>query len=151
MYLSPRDYHRIHMPLDGQLYEMMQIPGRVFSVNAATTRTVPRLFARNERVVCMFETAAGPMALVMVGALFVGSMDTVWARGLCPPYPSWARYWRYGNDEVELARGQEMGRFNMGSTVVLLFPPGRMTWTESLAASQPVRMGQTIGLLRENN
>jgi phosphatidylserine decarboxylase len=126
------------------------VPGRLFSVNPATTRALPGLFARNERVACLFDTAVGPMALVMVGALFVGSIETVWAGEVTPPprkavdvtvYPETGRH------AVTLARGAELGRFNMGSTVILLFGPRAVEWARELAPETPVRMGQPIGRL----
>ena len=147
IYLSPRDYHRVHMPVDGSLERMTHIPGRLFSVNHATTRTVPGLFARNERVVSIFETPAGPAAVILVGAIFVGSMDTVWA-GTVTPVERRVSQWRYDdspNRQVRLDRGAEMGRFNMGSTVILLFPAGRTAWEDSLVPGARVRVGERIG------
>lgn len=147
LYLSPRDYHRIHMPVDGHLQRMIHVPGRLFSVNQGTTRAVPDLFARNERIVNIFDTPAGPMALIMVGAIFVGSMDTVWA-GSVAPADRRATHWRYdgiAETPVDLSKGEEMGRFNMGSTVILLFAKDRVAWDEKLAAGNRVRVGQRIG------
>ena len=144
LYLSPRDYHRIHMPLDGSLTRMLHVPGRLFSVNPPTTRAVPRVFARNERVVCLFDTPAGSMALVMVGALNVASIETVWAGEVTPPQRSAVRAWDYKKDEVKLAKGEEAGRFNMGSTVVLLFAKDRIRWEDSYTAASAVRMGKKI-------
>lgn len=149
IYLAPRDYHRIHMPLDGALREMVHVPGRLFSVNPATTRAVPRLFARNERVAALFDTAHGPMAIVMVGALFVGSIATVWAGEVTPPAGKKIRIWRHGardaQGEVELAKGEELGRFNMGSTVILLYGKGRMRWENLMRADAALQLGQRIG------
>ena len=146
IYLSPRDYHRIHMPLAGTLTEMVHVPGRLFSVSPATTRVVPGLFARNERVAALFDTDAGPMAVVMVGAIFVGSVETVWAGEVTPPAASRVTRWSYPAGEgVELARGAELGRFNMGSTVILLFGRDRLAWREGIAAGDPLRMGQPLG------
>lgn len=148
LYLCPTDYHRIHMPLTGQLREMVYVPGRLFSVNTRTARVVPGLFARNERVVTIFDTAAGPMALVLVGAFFVASMETVWAGAVTPRAGRSIETWRYGEDErpsVLLERGQEMGRFNMGSTVIVLFGANTMDWEPGMQAETPVRMGQSIG------
>lgn len=148
LYLSPRDYHRIHMPLSGTLRTMIYVPGRLFSVNARTTRVIPRLFARNERVVCLFETNAGPMAMVLVGAINVGSIETVWHGAVTPPYGKDVQTWRYpdsGDDRVALNRGEEMGRFNMGSTVILLFGAGRAAWQDDIGPELPVRMGQRLG------
>ena len=144
LYLSPRDYHRIHMPLDGSLTRMLHVPGRLFSVNPPTTRAVPRVFARNERLVCLFDTPAGSMALVMVGALNVASIETVWAGEVTPPQRSAVRAWDYKKDEVKLAKGEEAGRFNMGSTVVLLFAKDRIRWEDSYTAASAVRMGKKI-------
>ncbi|MCB1877705.1 MAG: phosphatidylserine decarboxylase, partial [Chromatiales bacterium] len=114
LYLSPRDYHRIHMPLAGKLTRMTYIPGRLFSVNAATAKVIPSLFARNERVVCHFDTEYGPMAMILVGAVFVGSIETVWAGEVAPPRHWYTETKRYLNDAPQLGRGEEMGRFNMG-------------------------------------
>ncbi len=147
LYLSPRDYHRIHMPVDGRLLQMSHVPGRLFSVSPATTRVVPRLFARNERVVNIFDTPAGPMALIMVGAIFVASMDTVWAGTVAPASRRVSR-WDYSGTPptpVELAKGAEMGRFNMGSTVILLFGPERIDWEDGLRPGATVQMGERIG------
>ncbi|MCX7224906.1 MAG: archaetidylserine decarboxylase, partial [Burkholderiales bacterium] len=124
LYLSPRDYHRIHMPCDGRLTRMVHVPGDLFSVNPTTARGVPGLFARNERVVCLFESAHGPFALVLVGATIVGSMTTVWHGVVNPPRPGQVRTWHYEQAPVALRQGDEMGRFLLGSTVVLLFPKG---------------------------
>lgn len=144
LYLSPRDYHRIHMPLAGQLRETVYVPGRLFSVNPATTRAVPRLFARNERVVASFDTPAGPMAMVLVGALFVASIETVWMGEITPPHRRHVAAWP-AMEPVELRRGEEMGRFNMGSTVILLYGPDAVAWDAALTTGATVRMGQTIG------
>ncbi len=148
IYLAPYNYHRIHAPLDCRLREMVYVPGRLFSVNPATARALPGLFARNERVACLFDTAVGPMALVMVGALFVGSIETVWAGEVTPP-PRKAVdvtvYPETGQHAVTLARGAELGRFNMGSTVILLFGPRTVSWARELAPDLPVRMGQALG------
>jgi phosphatidylserine decarboxylase len=122
LYLSPRDYHRIHMPCAGRLTRMVHVPGDLYSVNPATARGVPGLFARNERVVCVFDTEYGPLVLVLVGATIVGSMATVWHGVVNPPRPGVVREWRYADQPVELAQGAEMGRFLLGSTVVMLWP-----------------------------
>ncbi len=146
LYLSPRDYHRIHMPLAGALKNMLHVPGRLFSVSPVTTRSIPRLFSRNERVVNLFETEAGPMAVIMVGAIFVASMDTVWAGTVTPGWRR-IRRWDYGRHSaaaVKLARGAELGRFNMGSTVILLFAKDAVSWAESLQPETRVRMGEQI-------
>lgn len=145
IYLSPRDYHRVHMPLDGHLRETRYIPGRLFSVSFSTVRTIERLFARNERLVCLFDTPAGPMALVLVGAMLVAGMETVWSGSVTPPHGQAPRTERFDDDRVALARGDEMGRFNTGSTVILLFPGNRVDWSGDLYAGSGVRMGQGVG------
>ncbi len=149
IYLSPRDYHRIHMPLSGRLREMVHIPGRLFSVSPATARVIPDLFARNERVVCLFETDAGPMAMVLVGAIFVASIETVWAGVITPPRGRAVTRREYREDAPELERGAEMGRFNMGSTVILLFGRDQVEWSPACQPDAVVRMGQQIGVCRE--
>lgn len=149
LYLSPRDYHRIHMPLAGRLEKTLYVPGRLFSVAPYTVRSVPRLFARNERLVCLFDTPAGPMALILVGALFVACIETVWAGVVTPPHGHRIRTEPAPDSPpVQLARGAEMGRFNMGSTVILLFPPGRIDWTAELPPGRHLRMGEALGELR---
>lgn len=144
VYLSPRDYHRVHMPLGGTLREMVYVPGKLFSVNQTTAEQVPELFARNERVVCLFDTPAGPMAVVLVGAMIVASVETVWA-GLVAPPQRQLRSQTYGGSAPELERGAEMGRFKLGSTAIILFAPGRTRWADSLSAGDLVRMGQKMG------
>jgi phosphatidylserine decarboxylase len=143
LYLSPRDYHRVHMPCDGRLVRMIHVPGALFSVNPATARGVPGLFARNERVVCVFESAHGPFVLALVGATIVGSMATVWHGVVNPPRPGRVREWHYGDRDVRLARGVEMGRFQLGSTVVLLFP-SRLRFDAGWAPAGAVRMGEAM-------
>lgn len=146
IYLSPRDYHRIHMPVTGTLKEMVHVPGRLFSVNPATTRVIPGLFARNERVVSIFDTEFGPMAMVKVGAVNVGSIETVWAGEVTPPAGRTVRSWSYqGNEAITLEKGKEMGRFNMGSTVILVFGPDAVEWAEGIETEQKVRLGQLLG------
>ena len=148
LYLSPRDYHRIHMPSGGTLREMVHVPGKLFSVSPLTTRVVPGLFARNERVAALFETPLGPMALVLVGAINVASIETVWAGEITPPLGSSIRRWTYpssGAGAATLAKGEEMGRFNMGSTVILLFGAERVRWESGIQAGATVRMGQRLG------
>ncbi len=145
IYLSPRDYHRLHMPLTGSLREMIHIPGRLFSVNPATVNSVPDLFARNERVACIFDTEAGPMALVLVGAIFVASIATVWHGTVTPPTSKNIRAWQYQNDTPILQRGEEMGRFLMGSTIIVLFGRDKIAWDAGLAAGDQVRLRQKIG------
>ncbi len=148
IYLSPRDYHRVHMPLTGRLQRMIHVPGRLFSVSPATVRQVPNLFARNERVISLFETSHGTMALVLVGAMMVGSMQTVWSGVVTPPYGRKITRGDWSRRDIELARGQEMGRFNMGSTVILLLPPTAVSSLEDLGPDDIVLMGQKLGRLR---
>ncbi|MDH5178440.1 MAG: archaetidylserine decarboxylase [Gammaproteobacteria bacterium] len=149
IYLSPKDYHRIHMPCDARLKEMRHIPGKLFSVNPATTRAIPGLFARNERLVCLFNTPVGPMAMILVGALFVASIETTWQGVITPPTHADMQVTQYaeGMLEVALKKGEEMGRFNMGSTVILLFRKDKMQWLEGLEAGSAVNMGQEIGTI----
>lgn len=149
LYLSPKDYHRIHMPVTGRLREMVYVPGRLFSVNALNVRGIPRLFARNERVAAIFDTEIGAMAVVMVGAMFVGSIETVWAGTITPPYRSRLQRWDYLTQDTVIERGAELGRFNMGSTVIVLFESGDVTWNSALAAGSAVRMGQGLGVRGE--
>ena len=144
LYLSPRDYHRIHMPCDGRLTRMIYVPGELFSVNPVTARGVPGLFARNERVVCVFETAHGPMALVLVGATVVGSMATVWHGLVNPPRTRQARQWHYADAPVNLKQGAEMGRFLLGSTVVMLWPQGAVRFNPDWNAQRAVRLGERM-------
>lgn len=148
IYLSPKDYHRLHMPLTGTLTEMVHIPGRLFSVNTATTNSVPGLFARNERVACIFDTEAGPMALILVGAIFVSSVETVWHGVVTPPTGSSVRNWLYQENAPVLKKGQEMGRFNMGSTIIVLFGKDRAQWEQTFGAGKVVQLGETIGHTR---
>ena len=145
IYLSPRDYHRIHMPLTGKLKQMSYIPGKLFSVSPRTARTVPNLFARNERVVTVFETEQGPMVLVLVGAIFVGSIETVWQGQITPPYGKTIQHWQYGDEQaITLQKGEEMGRFNMGSTVIILRPEQADKFNQSIEGEQSVVMGQAM-------
>lgn len=144
IYLSPRDYHRVHMPVAGSLRRTDFIPGDLFSVNTVTAENVPRLFARNERLSSVFETAQGTVASVMVGAMIVASIETVWA-GLVPAHAPAIDTRHFAEGSVSLAAGAEMGRFLLGSTVVLLFEPGRIEWQPELGPLTPVRMGQAIG------
>ena len=146
LYLSPRDYHRIHMPCAGKLTRMIYVPGALFSVNPTTARGVPGLFARNERVVCVFESEFGPFVLVLVGATIVGSMATVWHGVVNPPRSGVLREWRYeGNTPVSLKKGDEMGRFLLGSTVVMLFPKDSLAFNPDWAPAGAIRMGETMG------
>lgn len=145
IYLSPKDYHRIHMPCDGRLLRMTYVPGDLFSVNPTTARGVPGLFARNERVVCVFDTAHGPMVLTLVGATIVGSMATAWHGVVNPPRLPDVHTWDYSAQDIRLKQGDEMGRFLLGSTVVLLFPPNTIRFNPGWAPAQPVRLGQAMG------
>ena len=145
LYLSPRDYHRIHMPCDGRLTRMIYIPGALFSVNPTTARGVPGLFARNERVVCVFESAHGPFVLTLVGATIVGSMATVWHGVVNPPRPEVIREWRYDEQNIVLKKGDEMGRFLLGSTVVMLFPGNTLTFNPEWTPTRPIRLGEAMG------
>jgi phosphatidylserine decarboxylase len=144
LYLSPRDYHRIHMPIAGKLLRMIHVPGDLFSVNPTTARGVPGLFARNERVVCEFETEQGPMVLVLVGATIVGSMATVWHGQVNPPRPGMVREWRYDTQDVQLQKGEEMGRFLLGSTVVMLFPQNSIQFPADWLSTRPLCMGEAM-------
>lgn len=144
IYLSPRDYHRIHMPIDGTLKQMVHVPGQLFGVNRASVKTIPRLFARNERVINLFDTPAGAMALIEVGAIFVSSIETVWHGVVTPPRRKQIQRWQY-QDETSLKKAQEMGRFNMGSTVILLFAKDTISWNTELMANTPVQLGQLLG------
>lgn len=145
IYLSPKDYHRLHMPLTGTLKEMIHIPGRLFSVNGATANSVPRLFARNERVACIFDTEIGEMALVLVGAIFVSSVETVWHGVVTPPTIREVRSWKYAENAPVLEKGAEMGRFNMGSTIIVLFGKDKAQWLPEFVAGKAVQMGELIG------
>jgi phosphatidylserine decarboxylase len=144
LYLSPRDYHRIHMPITGKLLRMIHVPGDLFSVNPTTARGVPGLFARNERVVCEFETAQGPMVLVLVGATIVGSMATVWHGQVNPPRPGMVREWHYDTQNVLLQKGEEMGRFLLGSTVVMLFQQNSIAFPTDWLSTRPLQMGEAM-------
>lgn len=145
VYLAPKDYHRVHMPLDGTLTEMIHVPGRLFSVNPLTAKNVPALFARNERVVCMFDTARGPMAVVLVGAMIVASIETVWA-GLVAPLSNTVNTTRYAlpDTPIHFAKGAELGRFKLGSTVVMLLGPEAAKWRADLTELTPVSMGEAL-------
>ena len=146
IYLSPRDYHRIHMPCAGTLRRMVYLPGDLYSVNPLTAENVPGLFARNERLVCLFDTPGGPMAVVLVGATIVGGMATVWHGVVNPPRPGVVREWRYdGENSVLLKKSEEMGRFLLGSTVVLLWPKNTLEFDPSWSPAKAVRLGEALG------
>jgi phosphatidylserine decarboxylase len=150
LYLSPRDYHRIHMPCAGRLTRMIHVPGDLFSVNPTTARGVPGLFARNERLVCVFEGEFGPFVMVLVGATIVGSMATVWHGVVNPPRPGKVREWTYEMGNISLDKGEEMGRFLLGSTVVLLMPQGRWQLPSDWVPARAIRMGEAMGQHPEN-
>jgi phosphatidylserine decarboxylase len=147
LYLSPKDYHRLHMPCDGRLTRMIYVPGALFSVNPTTARGVPNLFARNERVVCVFDSPEhGPFVMVLVGATIVGSMATVWHGMVNPPRMAKVFEWTYEDREVVLKKGEEMGRFLLGSTIVMLFRPGTIAFNADWAPERPVRLGEAMGV-----
>ena len=146
LYLSPKDYHRLHMPCDGRLTRMIYVPGALFSVNPTTARGIPGLFARNERVVCVFESPQhGTFVLVLVGATIVGSMATVWHGLVNPPRPGELREWRYDDQNIVLKKGEEMGRFLLGSTIVMLFKKDTIRFNQDWSAERPVRLGEVMG------
>ena len=145
VYLSPKDYHRVHMPLAGQLVQMVHVPGKLFSVNQATVAAIPNLFARNERVIAYFKTALGPMAVILVGATCVGSIAMKWHGVVTPPTSKKLQHWEYHSQNIKLERGDEVGHFNMGSTVIVLFGKDAMQWQPELIANQVLKMGEKIG------
>lgn len=144
IYLSPKDYHRIHIPVDAKLISMTYVPGDLFAVNPATVRQVDGLFARNERLVIRFENEHGPFCLVMVGAIFVGSMETVWQGKITPEYEPNIQHWDYEEESIHFSKGDEIGRFNMGSTVVLLTTQGQLPDLGKIHADTPIKMGQLL-------
>ena len=147
IYLAPKDYHRIHMPCDGKLLRMAHVPGQLFSVNQATATNVPNLFARNERLVAIFETEFGPMAMVLVGAMVVASIETTWSGLVCPTGKQ-VQTWEYGDQqEISLRKGEEMGRFKLGSTIILCLPKDTCTWNAELQPGVTTRMGQMLAKL----
>jgi phosphatidylserine decarboxylase len=150
LYLSPRDYHRIHMPCDGKLLRMIHVPGDLFSVNPTTARGVPGLFARNERVVCVFEGPRGPFVLALVGATIVGSMATVWHGVVNPPRVTKVREWRYDDKPVTLKQGEEMGRFLLGSTVVMLFPKSELSFNAAWQPGGAIRLGEVMANYKDS-
>lgn len=146
LYLSPKDYHRLHMPCEGRLTRMIYVPGALFSVNPTTARGIPRLFARNERVVCVFESKEhGPFVLTLVGATIVGSMATVWHGIVNPPRAAKVKEWRYEDRNIVLKKGEEMGRFLLGSTIVMLFKKGTIGFNPEWAPERAVRLGEVMG------
>lgn len=149
IYLSPRDYHRVHMPCDASLRKMIYVPGDLFSVNPFLAEHVPNLFARNERVICVFDTAFGPMVQILVGATITASMSTVWAGVINPPRTGEVKVWTYqGDSAIKLTKGQEMGAFQLGSTVINLFPANSVTLAEHLEVDIPVRMGEILATMK---
>jgi phosphatidylserine decarboxylase len=151
LYLSPRDYHRIHMPLTGTLEEMIYIPGKLFSVNQTTAESIDELFARNERAVCIFNTDIGPMALILVGAMIVASIETVWAGQVAPSKLDKHVEHYYEHSPITIRRGEEMGRFKLGSTAIILFPSNVMNWQDSLQTADGIQLGQKIGEISKAN
>ncbi|TYA31577.1 phosphatidylserine decarboxylase [Aggregatibacter actinomycetemcomitans] len=148
IYLSPRDYHRVHMPCDATLRKMIYVPGALFSVNPFLAEHVPNLFARNERVICLFDTEFGPMVQILVGATITASMSTVWAGVINPPRADEVKVWTYQEENaVKLTKGQEMGAFQLGSTVINLFPANRVTFAEHLQVDEPVRVGEMLATI----
>ncbi|WP_435236302.1 archaetidylserine decarboxylase [Psychromonas sp. PT13] len=142
IYLAPKDYHRIHMPIAGKLEQMVFIPGDLFSVNPLTAENVPNLFARNERAVAIFSTDVGPMAMVLVGATIVASIETVWGGTIAPSKNKTLQYWDYSKQNITLEKGEEMGRFKLGSTIVALFPKDSINFSDTLQAGSPTRLGE---------
>ncbi len=149
IYLSPRDYHRVHMPIAGELSAQTYIPGQLFSVNQITAEGVERLFARNERLVCYFDTSVGPVAMVLVGAMIVAGIETVWSGQVAPPpkEPKTIDF-KHAPAGVRLDKGEEMGRFKLGSTVILLFPENSIEWDERYAANTPTRLGEVLATIK---
>jgi phosphatidylserine decarboxylase len=148
LYLSPRDYHRIHMPIDGKLTRMIYVPGELFSVNPTTARGIPGLFARNERVVCVFDTAHGPFIMTLVGATIVGSMATVWHGVINPPRLAQVTEWKYDDQNIVLKKGDELGRFLLGSTVVMLFQKDVLKFNSAWQPAAPVKLGEEMAQLK---
>jgi phosphatidylserine decarboxylase len=149
IYLSPKDYHRIHMPIDGKLTDMLHIPGELFSVNPLTAANVPGLFARNERVVTIFNTPAGKVAIVLVGATIVASIETVWAGNITPPAGKTVQHWQYEEQDIQLNKGDEMGRFKLGSTIIVCFEPNAVEFTD-LQAGMLTRLGEPFAVLKDD-
>lgn len=148
IYLSPKDYHRIHMPVSGRVTRLTYVPGRLFSVSPATTRTIPELFARNERLIIHFNTHFGEMILIMVGAIFVSGMETVFTGEITPPHNAPLAHYDYLDKNLSLQQGDELGRFNMGSTVLLLFQENSIAWDQSLKSQQKLRLGDSLAMLK---
>jgi phosphatidylserine decarboxylase len=149
IYLSPKDYHRVHMPIHGKLTDMLHVPGELFSVNPLTAANVPGLFARNERVVTIFETPVGKVAIVLVGATIVASIETVWAGNITPPAGKTVQHWQYEDQDISLQKGEEMGLFKLGSTIVICFEPNAVEFAD-LQAGMVTRLGQPFAVVKEN-
>ena len=149
LYLAPKDYHRVHMPLTGRLISMTYVPGRLFSVNPKTAATVPRLFARNERVVCVFETAFGSMAVILIGAMIVASIYTVWAGDIAPGRTNAIQTWTYADQNITLEKGSEIGYFKLGSTVIVLLGDGGVDWNNEFSEGSEIQMGAPLGKKHE--
>lgn len=147
IYLAPKDYHRVHLPVDGTLKEMVHIPGRLFSVSPLTVTHIPHLFTKNERIVALFDTATGPMAVVLVGAMIVASIATRWEGIITPPRHRQVRRWDYGDNGATIKRGEEIGHFQLGSTVLVLFPNNTASWKPGITANTPIKMGEALGRL----
>ncbi|GLR72526.1 archaetidylserine decarboxylase [Agaribacter marinus] len=145
IYLAPSDYHRIHMPIDGKLTDTLHVPGELFSVNPLTAQNVPSLFARNERVVALFDTTVGKVAMVLVGATVVASIETVWQGTVSPPAGKYVQHWQHDKEEITLSKGDEMGRFKLGSTVILCFENERIDFTE-ISAGMVTRLGKELAI-----
>ncbi len=144
LYLSPQDYHRFHMPIEGKLLKTLYIPGRLFSVSPLTTRVISKVFARNERAVCLFSTVLGPMAMLLVGAVGVASIQLIWQGMLKPEKKGSVKIWEYRDQEITIKKGKEVGHFNMGSTVILLFPSKSLKWETHLAPGSKIKVGEKI-------
>jgi phosphatidylserine decarboxylase len=147
LYLAPKNYHRVHIPLAGQLKEMVYVPGKLFSVSPLTVENVDNLFARNERLITLFDTKIGPMAVIFVGAMIVASIETVWAGSITPPHGKTLKHWDYSHQIIKYESGDEIGRFKMGSTVIVLFPQNRVTFPTHLQPQIAVKMGELLGSL----
>ncbi len=149
VYLFPRDYHRVHMPLTGKLTKMIYVPGKLFSVNKITEKEITDVFTRNERIVCLFDTEAGPMAIILVGAMIVASIETIWA-GQVTPFNKNVAVWNYRDlNNIEIKKGEEMGRFKLGSTAIVLFGKSAINWEESIKVDSKTRVGIKLGSLNQ--
>ena len=148
-YLSPKDYHRVHMPLTGQLKKMTYIPGKLFSVSRTATQIIPQLFSRNERLVCLFDTAAGPMVVIFIGAMIVGSIHTHWAGAVTPPHNKPTQSWEYHDTNLIFKTGDELGHFQLGSSVIVIFGKDRVMSDEHLVADQSIKMGEKIAKTKD--